>query len=392
MIEPFTFRHSTQQIVFAPGAIKHLADRLQSYCCHRAALVVDEYFADGDVIDDLRCQFDARAMSLSTHVLPNQEPDTDSVEDCLQFLARTNPDCVIALGGGSAMDTAKVARIVLANPQPIADAAGFDIAFTPPSSLFVCIPTTAGTGSEVSEMAVISKTGSDVKLRYCSQRMTANVALLDPTLTCSAPPTVTAACGFDALTHAIEGYVSSRASLMTQPYSLDAIQRLAKWLPVAYAHPNDLEARSQCLIASNLAACAFNSTALGLAHAISAPLGALHHIAHGLANALVLPAVMAFNAPSLGAKAKAVDSALMDSDAAKAVAKLRRQLGLDQGLREFGLKQSDFSAIAAAALKSGNIATNPRQPTQLDVMNILQAAINPLGDESPAERLSRSAD
>ena len=183
------------------------------------------------------------------------------------------------------MDTAKVARILLSNPGEVADAAGFDREFLPHPSLFACVPTTAGTGSEVSEMAVVSLAGSDVKLRYRSQNMTAEVAVLDPRGQRSAVGDCVES--FDALTHAVEGFVSRLASPMTDPYTIDG----CGGSPDGYRSRSTsrrTSPRAANALASTLAACAFNSTQLGLAHAIAAPLGALHHVAHGVANALAL--------------------------------------------------------------------------------------------------------
>ena len=415
-LEPFVFRHSTRQVIYGNGALASIGELVRARRLHRVALVVDGFFRDSEARERIRSLTEQNGAAFAAHDLPDGEPDTDSVESCRRFLAQFRPDCVLAMGGGSTMDTAKVARIMLSNPGDVAQAAGFDREFVPHASLFVCIPTTAGTGSEVSEMAVVSLAGSDVKLRYRSQNMTAEVAVLDPELAVSAPPSVTAACGFDALTHAVEGFVSRLASPMTDPYTIDAVRRLARWLPVAFDEPDNVGARGQCLLASTLAACAFNSTQLGLAHAIAAPLGALHHVAHGVANALALPAVAAFNAPCLGEKGPiltkalnsgaavsgVVGSAIADSgavgsgavgsqDAASRIAALRERLSLDRGLDEIARTEDEREAIAVAALKSGNIATNPREPTLADVRAVVGAMREPLRGTPPAERLLRPA-
>ena len=399
--EPFLFRHSTRRIVYAVGALVSIGELVQARRLRRVVLVVDSFFRDTEVCERVRALVERNAAAFAVHAVPNQEPDTDSVEACRRFLADFDPDCVLAIGGGSTMDTAKVARIMLSNPGDVAESAGFDREFLPHPSLFVCIPTTAGTGSEVSEMAVVSLASSDIKLRYRSQNMTAEVAILDPELTVSAPPSVTAACGFDALTHAVEGFVSRLASPMTDPYTIDAVRRLARWLPVAYEEPENIAARGQCLLASTLAACAFNSTQLGLAHAIAAPLGALHHVAHGVANAFALPAVTAFNQPCLGKKgvllAEAFGSgpgeseAAVSGEAASAIGSLRERLALDRGLDEVVKTEAERETIAVAALKSGNIPTNPREPTLDDVRAVVSAMREPLKGTPPAERLPRSA-
>ena len=409
--EPFLFRHSTRQIIYAAGSLASIGELVPARRLRRVALVVDGFFHGTEVCERVRALVERNGAALTVHAPPNQEPDTNTVEDCRQFLAEFAPDCVLAIGGGSTMDTAKVARIMLSNPGDVAEAAGFDREFHPHPSLFVCMPTTAGTGSEVSEMAVVSLAGSDIKLRYRSQNMTAEVAVLDPELTVSAPPSVTAACGFDALTHAVEGFVSRLASPMTDPYTIDAVRRLARWLPVAFEEPENIAARGQCLLASTLAACAFNSTQLGLAHAIAAPLGALHHVAHGVANAFALPAVTAFNEPCLGEKGPVLAEALGSQDvaseampsptvpspavdsasAASGIASLRERLHLDRGLDEVVGTEEEREAIAVAALKSGNIPTNPREPTLADVRAVVGAMREPLQGMSPAERLIRPA-
>ena len=392
--EPFLFRHSTRRIIYSVGGLTSIGKLVQTRRLRRVALAVDGFFRDTVVCERVRALAERNGAAFGVHVPPDREPDTDSVEACRRFLAEFDPDCVLAIGGGSTMDTAKVARIMLSNPGNVADAAGFDREFLPHPSLFVCVPTTAGTGSEVSEMAVVSLAGSDVKLRYRSQNMTAEVAVLDPELTASAPPSVTAACGFDALTHAVEAFVSRLASPMTDPYTIDAVRRLARWLPVALAEPENIAARGQCLLASTLAACAFNSTQLGLAHAIAAPLGALHHVVHGVANAFALPAVTAFNEPCLGEKGPVLAEALGScgagsSSPALGIASLRERLSLDRGLDEVVGTEEEREAIAVAALKSGNIATNPREPTLADVRAVVGAMREPLRGTPPAERLLR---
>ena len=394
--EPFLFRHSTRRIIYAAGALATIGELVHTRRLRRIALVIDGFFRDSEVCERVRGLAQRNGAAFAAHAPPIREPDTNTVEDCRRFLAEFDPDCVLAIGGGSTMDTAKVARIMLSNPGDVAEAAGFDREFLPHPSLFVCMPTTAGTGSEVSEMAVVSLAGSDIKLRYRSQNMTAEVAVLDPELTASAPPPVTAACGFDALTHAVEGFVSRLASPMTDPYTIDAVRRLARWLPVAFEEPENIAARGQCLLASTLAACAFNSTQLGLAHAIAAPLGALHHVAHGVANALALPAVTAFNESRLGEKgpvlAQALGSGAVGSgEAASGIASLRERLGLDRGLDEIVHTEEEREAIAVAALKSGNIPTNPREPTLADVRAVVSAMREPLRGAPPAERLPRPA-
>jgi alcohol dehydrogenase class IV len=247
----------------------------------------------------------------------------------------------------------------------------------------VCVPTTAGTGSEVSESAILSRAESDVKLIFRSPEMTARIALLDPALTLSAPATVTAQSGYDAVTHAVEAYVSNAASLMSDPFAESALAMLAHSLPLAWAEPDHREARARCLIASCQAALAFNSANLGLAHAISAPLGALHHVPHGLGNALALPAVTAFNEPVLGEKGRLIAELLGAPTAAEGLSKLRHAIGLDIGLDEFVPDDAARDAVARAALRSGQVRMNPRLADLDQMRAILEAARRPTGGAAP---------
>lgn len=382
--EPFLFRQSTRQIAYGPGILSRLGDLARDRSVARAAIVIDGCFSDGPLRSRLQELLETAGVDVAFHCVPGQEPDTDSVADCRSFMETVAPDLVVAVGGGSTMDTAKVARSLLSNPVEVAELAGFDRYHEPHPSLLVCVPTTAGTASEVSEMAVISLAGSDVKLRYRSQNMAAQVALLDPELTISMPPAVTAATGFDALTHALESYVSRSASLLTDPLALDALTRIVRWLPRAYLEPTNLDARGHCLVGSMLAGFVFNSTQLGLAHAISAPLGALHHVVHGVGNALALPAVMAFNEPGVGAKAATIADVFGTATAAEGVAALRADLDLDMGLDEFVAADSEREAIAVAAMKSGNVETNPRRADLQSMRAIIAAMREPLRGRAPA--------
>ncbi len=365
---PFEFRHPTRRILFGWGVIDRLSEIAKAHGARRAALVTDACFRDSALVERvtgaLTDGFDRPPV---VHFMPSREPDTDGVGDCHRALAAADPDLVVAMGGGSTMDAAKVARIMLANPGTASELAGFDRRHVPHPSLAIGVPTTAGTGSEVSEMAVVSEAGSDVKLRYRSAALPFDVALLDPELTVSMPRVVTAQTGFDAFTHALESYVSRGANLMTEPMSRSALSLLARWLPVACDEPTHREARAWCLVASMQAAVAFNSTQLGLCHAIAAPLGALHHVVHGLANAIALPAVVAYNEPMFGAKARVVAEALGAPTAREGVARLRERVGLDRGLDEFVASDAERAAIARAAVKSGNMAFNPR-PADFDAV------------------------
>ena len=376
--EPFFFRHSARQILFGPGRLAELTTIARARNVERIVVVMDGFFIGGPLEARVR-EVLGNLVNVEVHGVPIQEPDTETVEECRQVLEAAQPDMVVAVGGGSTMDTAKVARILLSNPGTVEEMASFERYYEPHRSIMVCVPSTAGTASEVSEMAVIGLKDSDIKLRYRSQNMTAHFAVLDPELLLTAPPAVTANTGFDALTHAIEAYISRGANIMSDPYAVDAIRRLAKWLPVAYREGDNLTARGHCHIGSMLAGVAFNSTQLGMAHAIAAPLGNIHHVVHGRANALALPAVIAYNEPLLGEKGREIADILGAGAPAEGVARIRAELDLDIGLDEIVTTEEERETIIEAAMKSGNVPYSPREPSLEDVRAIVAAMREPIG-------------
>jgi alcohol dehydrogenase len=382
-MQGFSFSHATRRVVFASGATDRLADLAREADASRPAVVMDGYFAD----QPLRARLEALlGPGTRFHAVPQREPDRAVVEACRAFLAESPFDLLVAVGGGSAMDAAKVARMLVSNPGPLealASPAGVPMAGHP--SRFVCVPTTAGTGSEVSESAVVAAgPGESYKLIFRSPEMAADVALLDPELGLTAPPAVTAASGFDAVTHAVEAYTARTASPFSDPLALAAIEGLAHHLPTAFARPDDLEARAACLVASTQAGIAFNSANLGLAHAISGALGALHGVPHGLANALALPWTMAFNAPALARqKGETIARVLGAESAAAGISRLRRTIGLDLALDDVLPPGADLDAVAASAARSGQVRFNPRQADQGRIRAILEAMRRPTGGRPP---------
>lgn len=380
----FVFVHSSRRVVCAWNGLDRLGALAEEHGCKRPALVVDAFFAAGEIAaraGDLL----AKATGLKPPVVPvpAHEPDTDSIAKVVAALAEAKPDMIVAIGGGSAMDTAKVARMLLSNPGPVDAISGFGKKLAPHASLFVCVPTTAGTGSEVSESAIAGKSGSDVKLIFRSQEMTPQIALLDASLTVSCPAKVTAQSGYDALTHAVEAYVSKMSGVMTDPYAVESMRLLAGSLVRAYREPQDRDARTACLVASCQAAIAFNSANLGLAHAFAAPLGALHHVAHGLGNALALPVVTAFNQPSLGPKGETIAAIFGTRDAATAMSKVRHALDLDISLDNFVPDDAAREKVAQAASRSGQVRMNPRLADIDDLRAMLDAMRKPTGGNAP---------
>ncbi len=386
---PFTFNHATHRVVYGAGCLAQLPSMASYERRTRAFVVIDEFFIGGELqarLDDL-----LRPLSPRFHGVPRHEPDTDTVEAARAALVDSDADIAIAVGGGSAMDTAKAARMAASNPGPIDDIVGpAGVFMHPHPSLFVCVPTTAGTGSEVSSSAIVAKSGTDYKMVLNSPEMSARIALLDPELSVTAPAGVTAASGYDAVTHAVEAFTSKLAGPMTDPFARSALSLLATALPVACREPENLDARAACLVGSMQAGIAFNSAHLGLAHAIAGALGALNHVPHGLANALALPWTMAYNQPALGAKGDEIAHLLGASTAAEGLSRLRCEVGLDQSLDDWVNDDTGRDNVAAGAMKSGQVRVNPRTPDAAAVRAIVEAMRTPTGGVQPELALEYS--
>ena len=370
---PWQFVHSAREVVAGPGCLARAADLARKQGRRRPALVLDPWFAGTPGMAELVSALtDACGTAPAILVMPPGEPDLVAVEAVRAFLGAAEPDLVLVVGGGSAMDAAKVGRILLSNPGPpeaIAGPAGMPM--HPHPSLFIAVPTTGGTGSEVSESAVIAVAGADYKMIFRSPEMTPQVALLDPTLCTSAPRSVIAASGLDAVTHAVEAFWSRAANPLTDMLAREAMRMLAAGLPRAYDDPADLAAWQDCLVGSMLAAMAFNSAHLGLAHAVSGALGALHHVPHGIGNALALPHVALFNEAAAPDKAEEVARIFGGATAAAALFRLRARLGLDISLDTL-VGSEALDGVAAGAMRSGQLRVNPRSASQEEIRALLE--------------------
>ncbi|MEQ8602902.1 MAG: iron-containing alcohol dehydrogenase [Marivibrio sp.] len=373
---PFTFMHSTHRVIYAVDALDRLTDEAAAAGASKALVLLDAFFMGGPLEERVAALL--KDLAPVFHSVPQHEPDTDTVGAAADALTAAGADLVVAIGGGSAMDTAKAARMLVSNPGPIEDIVGpMGRPMAPHPSLFVCAPTTAGTGSEVSESAIVAKAGTDYKMVLRNPNMAARLAILDPALGVTAPARVTASAGYDAVTHAVEAYTSNAASVMTDPFAEAGMRHLAAGLERAVRTPDDLEARGLCLIGSMQAGIAFNSANLGLAHAIAGALGALHHTPHGFANALALPWTMAFNDPALATKGAVLREIFGGESAAHGLSRLRHAVGLDVGLDEEVRGADALDRVAEGASKSGQIKMNPRPADQAQIRVILEHMRSP---------------
>jgi len=250
----------------------------------------------------------------------------------------------------------------------------------------VAINTTAGTASEMTKFTIITDTSRKVKMAIVDKHVTPVLSINDPLLMVGMPPSLTAATGLDALTHAVEAYVSTAATPVTDACAIKAIQIIPQYLPKAVANGNDMEAREQMVYAQYLAGMAFNNASLGYVHAIAHQFGGFYNLPHGVCNAILLPHVCRFNliarkerfaeiAVALGEK---TDGLSVDEAAEKAITAIERlaaQLNIPKGFKELGAKEEDIEILAQHAMQDACAATNPRKPTQKEVEAIIKAAM-----------------
>jgi alcohol dehydrogenase len=320
----------------------------------------------------------ARAAAVAATLKPSAvvAPDVPAAPPALRI-------ALVAVGGGSPIDAAKGIALAAVNPQRGRDL-DYRGDFTVPALPIVAVPTTAGTGSETNAFGVITDPAGRRKFYVGHASSMPAAAILDPALTVGLPPAVTAATGLDALTHALESYLSARPNPWSDGIALQVIRMIAASLPRAYADGGDLAARSQMLLAAHMAGVAMTSTGLGLCHAIGHSLGARWDIAHGVALAMPLPEVLRFNLPArtqrlaevafaLGAGDPHADDQRNAAAAIGAVTGLRDEVGLNRQIGEFGVTEADFGQIAADALDDEVLANTPRPPTGDDIRAILLA-------------------
>ena len=315
--------------------------------------------------------------------VPN--PTDTNVHDGLKLFQEKKCDLIISLGGGSSHDCGKGIGIVSTNGGHIRDYEGVDKSkkAMPP---FIAINTTAGTASEMTRFCIITNTSNHVKMAIVDWRVTPNVAINDPLLMAGMPPALTAATGMDALTHAVEAYVSIIATPVTDACALMAIELIAKNLRAAVANGADMVARDNMAYAEYLAGMAFNNASLGHVHAMAHQLGGFYDLPHGACNAILLPHVEAFNliakvdrfvdiAKAMGENVAGLSPRAAADKALEAIKKLSADVGIPAGLAQLGVKEKDLKTMAENAQKDACGLTNPRCPTLDDVIQIYKWAM-----------------
>jgi len=374
------------RILFGEGNVAEAGPEARRLGGRRALIVTDPGVREAGLADEVSRALEKAGVLTAIFDGVGTNPSEAEAHAAAKAFNEAKADIVVGVGGGAPIDVAKLVRLTTTHSLPLAeydDAVGGDAKITQPMPPMIAIPTTAGTGSEVGRSAVVTIAETNRKTVIFSPRLIPSVAILDPLLTVSLPPALTAATGFDALTHNIEAYCAKGDHPMADAIALEGIELIANNLAQAYEDGKKLEARGAMLKASMMGAVAFQK-GLGACHALAHPLGAQLGLHHGLANALCLPAVLDFNrtavtmriariARILGVKGKDVETLAFECSGK--VRALRRQLGLPSGLTEAGVTEDQLPELAALAQADACHQTNPRPCTKEDMLALYRASM-----------------
>ena len=362
------------------GSLVEVPTILKSLGCMRPLIVTDPFLLRRGVPGQLCDAIIQSGIECAIFSETVPDPTTEVVDAGVQAFTSGNHDSLISIGGGSPIDTAKAIGMLVANQGQLRQ---YKVPNTIPNAgpPHLAIPTTAGTGSEVTRFTVITDSANDEKMLIAGNVLVPKAAVIDYTLTMSMPARLTADTGTDSLTHAIEAYVSRKANRFTDSFAISAMKTIWHELPIAFREPGNKEAREAMMLAATLAGIAFSNASVALVHGMSRPIGAFFHVPHGLSNAMLLPAVTAFSIDSAVQRyadcARTMEIATSSESDKDAAAKLvealfRRNTELQvPSPSKYGIsEEAYFKAIptmAAQALSSGSPQNNPRVPTAAEI-------------------------
>ena len=383
MLVAYQFQTPTK-IISGIGSTAEIIKELNDLHAKKVLLITDPGLVQAGVAQQVVEMLKQAAVEVEIFDAVEPDPSIQVATKAAEMAKNVKANVLIALGGGSAIDTAKSAALLVTNGGYLKDYAGVNKVVKPILPL-IAVPTTAGTGSEVTIFAVMSDPEKQEKFTISGALIAPAVAVLDPLLTLKLPPSVTAFTGMDALTHAIEAFTSSIAQPPTDALALSAIKLVLKHLPVAVGRGDNIKARDGMLQASLLAGIAFNNAFLGLAHAIASPLGGHFHVPHGLANAVMLPYVMEYNLPTavrryaeigcaLGLQAVGDTPRAVAEKTVAAITQLARDINIPEKLSNIGAKEELLPLVARDALKSIQLKFNVRNASEKEILALLQKA------------------
>ncbi|EGR9007832.1 TPA: L-threonine dehydrogenase [Vibrio vulnificus] len=367
------------------GCLKDAADSIKAQGFTKGLIVTDKILNQIGVVKQVQDLLSERHIEAVVFDGTQPNPTIGNVNAGLALLKQNECDFVISLGGGSPHDCAKGIALVAANGGEIADYEGVDKSAKPMLPL-IAINTTAGTASEMTRFCIITDEERHIKMAIVDKHTTPLISVNDPELMLAKPASLTAATGMDALTHAVEAYVSIAATPITDAVAIKAIELIQAHLRTAVAHGDDIEAREQMAYAQFMAGMAFNNASLGYVHAMAHQLGGFYDLPHGVCNAILLPHVQRYNAQVCPerlrdvAKAMGVNVESMSAEqgaeaAIDAIVTLAKDVGIPAGIRELGAKSEDIPTLADNALKDACGFTNPKQATHEEISAIFEAAM-----------------
>ena len=370
--------------VMGVNCIKEVPSFVQENNFKKALIVTDSVLLNIGLVDAIEYLLKENNIEYVVYSDTKPNPTVKNVNDGLAILKENNCDFVISLGGGSPHDCAKGIALLATNGGHIKDYEGVNKSSKPQLPL-IAINTTAGTASEMTIFSIITDEDRHVKMALVDKHMTPVMAVNDPTLMVNMPASLTAATGMDALTHAIEAYVSTNATPITDACAEKAIELICNYLKRAVDDGQDIEAREMMAYAEFLAGMSFNNASLGYVHAMAHQLGGFYDLPHGVCNAVLLPYVQEFNMSVAESRLKKVASVMgvdvsnmTDKEGAMAcivlIKTLSKSIGIPAGLKELGVKREDFDILAANALNDACGLTNPRKATHEDVVEIFDNA------------------
>lgn len=377
---------SPSHILIGMGALEKLSEVLNSFEAKRALLVTDEGIIKAEIDQKVKSHFKETGIEIDTFDKVISDPDIACLESGIEMAKQGNYDLIVGLGGGSPMDIASGISVMCTNPGSVQDYLGIDLVKNPGVPT-ILIPTTSGTGAEVTPNSILSDTEANLKKAIVSPYIFASAVILDPMLSVSMPPEVTSWSGIDALTHAIECYTSKKANAYSDLFCEDAIMRIGRSLRTAVADGENLEARYDMALASHYGGVAITLSGTTAVHALAYPLGGQFHVAHGIANGLLLPYVMEFNAMGSIEKFAEVGRlmgervehlSLLDQayHAAETVMALYKDLKIPQSLTELGIPKDAIQQMSKSAMDVTRLmVNNPRSMTADDAAKIYEKAM-----------------
>lgn len=365
------------KIIFGAGEIQRLGQETAALGVSRVLVVADAGVEKNGLLTTPLAALNKAGLVTQVFTGVDGNPTEENIEAGAKAYAEHRAEAVVAIGGGSPMDAAKLIALRAKCSLPfeqLDDAIDGGVHVPADVPPVITVPTTAGTGSEVGRSGVLTVRSTGRKTVIFSPRLLAKVAILDPELTVSMPKGVTAATGFDALTHCIEAYLSLGDHPLADAIALGGIELCAQHLENAVVNPSDLSARGGMMKAAMMGAIAFQK-GLGACHSLAHPLSSEHGLHHGLANALCLPAVIAFNTSAVPERTRRIGLLLGDEDCAKAITALRARVGIHGGLAGAGIREEHLPPLAKKALEDACHRSNPRPCSEMDLLDLYRASL-----------------